>query len=65
VSLLQRSIDTWEGSLKATGGAIVPEKTFWQLIDFKFHAGTWQYKSIADSPGRLFVNDINGIRKEL
>jgi hypothetical protein len=65
VSLLQRSIDTWEGSLKATGGAIVPEKTFWQLIDFKFHAGTWQYKSIADSPGRSFVNDINGIRKEL
>jgi hypothetical protein len=27
VDLLQRSTDTWEGTLKATGGAIVPEKT--------------------------------------
>jgi hypothetical protein len=28
---LQQSLDTWEGSLKATCSAIVPEKTFWQL----------------------------------
>jgi hypothetical protein len=34
LSLLQQSVDTWEGSLKATCGAIVPEKTFWYLIDF-------------------------------
>lgn len=27
IQSLQLSLDTWEGSLKATGGAIVPEKT--------------------------------------
>ncbi len=32
---LQGAVDLWEGSLKATCGAIVPEKTFWYLIDFK------------------------------
>ncbi len=34
VSKLQITVDTWEGGLKATCGAKVPEKTFWYLIDF-------------------------------
>jgi len=33
---LQEAIDTWESSLKATCGAIVPEKTVWWLISFKW-----------------------------
>jgi hypothetical protein len=31
----QQAVDTWEGGLKATCGALVPEKIFWYLIDFK------------------------------
>jgi hypothetical protein len=40
---LQMSLDTWEGGLKATCSAIVPEKTFWHLIDFTLSPGSWKY----------------------
>lgn len=62
---LQMSLDTWEGGLKATCGAIVPEKTFWHLIDFTLPPGSWKYKLIKDCLGSLFVNDIYGHRKEI
>jgi len=62
---LQRSVDTWEGGLKATCGALVPEKTYWYLIEFKWNAGKWSYKSTAECPGSLFANDLYGNRKEL
>jgi len=62
---LQDSVDTWEGGLTATSGAIVPEKTFWFLIDLAWSAGQWQYKSLDECPGELSVNDINGNRSTL
>jgi len=62
---LQDSVDTWEGGLTATSGAIVPEKTFWFLIDFAWSAGQWRYKSLDECPGELSVNDINGNRSTL
>ncbi len=58
-SSLQSAVDHWEEGLKATCGAIVPEKTFWYLIDFSWSAGNWHYKMIEDCPGALFINDIN------
>jgi len=64
-SSLQRAVDIWEGGLKATCGAIVPEKTFWYLIDFSWEAGRWSYKSLDDCPGSIFINDLNGMKKEL
>jgi len=33
---LQKSVDHWEGLLQATGGALVPTKCVWYLIDFQF-----------------------------
>jgi hypothetical protein len=30
---MQQALDLWEGGIRATGGAIVPEN--WYLIDFK------------------------------
>jgi DNA replication initiation complex subunit (GINS family) len=35
---LQVGIDTWEHSLKATCGAIVPEKMAWWLVSFRWLA---------------------------
>jgi hypothetical protein len=35
---LQAAIDTWEFSLKMTCGALVPEKTVWWLVSFKWTA---------------------------
>jgi hypothetical protein len=65
IQKMQHSLDTWEGGLKATGGAIVPEKTFWHLIDFKISPGSWRYKSIQECPGSLYVQDINGVHQEI
>jgi hypothetical protein len=42
---LQHSLNTWEGGLWETGGAIVPEKSFWYLADFKWSSGNWRYCS--------------------
>ena len=39
----------WEGGLKATGGALVPEKSFVYPIDFKFdNSGKVWYKSVEE-----------------
>ncbi len=42
-----------------------PGKTLWHLVDFKWSAGNWSYKEITECPGSIFVNDINGHRKEV
>jgi hypothetical protein len=60
---LQAAIDTWEMSLKATCGAIVPEKTVWWLVCFKWSGSDWSYAGIQDQPGELWVNDIANERK--
>jgi len=65
ITALQESVDTWERGLNATSGAIIPEKTFWFLIDFAWKAGQWRYKSIDESPGKLYANDIHGNRVSL
>jgi hypothetical protein len=62
---LQQALDIWEGGLKATCGAIIPEKTFWHMVDFQLSPGLWKYKSIQECPGPLFVNDIHGQRCEI
>lgn len=54
---------TKEGGLKATCVAIVPEKTFWYLIDFVWNGGEWRYKFVTECPGDVFCNDINRERK--
>ncbi len=65
MSLLQEAIDTWEASLKATCGALVPEKTVWWLVSFKWSGTSWSYANIQDSPGELYVNDISEARKAI
>jgi len=57
VDQLQAAIDTWEYSLKAICGAIVPEKTVWWLVCFKWSGAEWQYAGIQDEPGELTVSD--------
>ena len=54
---MQKALDTWEGALRATGGAIVPEKSFWYLIGFQWTEGKWQYKDEQMAPATLLVKD--------
>jgi hypothetical protein len=62
---LQQSINTWEGTLKATGGAIVLENSFWYLINFKWAHGNWRYNSINEDPEDILIKDILGEQKLL
>ena len=49
---MQRSLTAWEGGLHATGGgAIVPEKSHWYLIDFVWTDGQWRYASLKTEAG--------------
>jgi hypothetical protein len=57
---LQNSLDIWQGGLHATGGVIVPAKTSWNLLDFKWKGGYWNYKTISDTPAELLIKDISG-----
>jgi hypothetical protein len=62
---LQGAIDHWEGGLRVSGGALVPSKSHWYLVDFKWRNGSWRYCSIADNPGELLMRDHMGNRVHL
>jgi hypothetical protein len=65
VPQMQSSVDRWEGGLRATGGALVPAKSHWYLIDFKWTGKLWKYRSIEEMPGELSILDTTGQRVTL
>jgi hypothetical protein len=60
VSEMQQAVDTWEGSLRASGGALVPTKSCWFLIHFVFEQNRWQYTRLDETPGNITISDIPG-----
>ena len=60
--LMQTSVDSWEGGIRASGGALVPEKSFWYLVDFKWTAGKWKYRDTWNHPPVLVIRDPQGNR---
>jgi hypothetical protein len=63
---MQSAIDRWEGGLKATGGAIVPEKSFVYPIVFQFDdQGKWHYQGTNETDYEFTVKDQNDIRQPL
>jgi hypothetical protein len=60
---MQEVVDTWEGGLRASGGALVPEKSYWYLIHFTFTKNQWRYSSIDDTPASLSIRDVSGLRR--
>jgi hypothetical protein len=59
---MQKGLDLWEGLLKATGGALVPEESYWYLIDFKWHNGTWRYATTEETQFDLTMKDKDEIQ---
>jgi hypothetical protein len=47
------------------GGALVPSKSHWYLIDFQWKHDSWHYQSKADSPGEISMLDHTGSRVPL
>jgi hypothetical protein len=59
---MQQVVDTWEGGLRASGGALVADKSYgWFLIHFIFENNGWQYTCIDESPGNITIRDITGM----
>ncbi len=54
---MQQAVTNWEGLLRATGGALVPEKCFWYFIDFKLNNNKWTYKKRNQVPGSISILD--------
>ena len=61
----QQVVDTWEGSLNATGGALRPDKSYWYMLDYKHSGNQWKYKSIKQLPGEITVKVSDGTRQTL
>ena len=62
---MQASVTAWQGGIRATGGAIVPEKSHWYLIDFVWMHGHWHYVTEAETPAQISVQDSTGTEKML
>ena len=59
---MQEILDRWGGLLRVTGGALVPKKSYWYAIDFKWTGSAWKYRTISDMPGNILITGINGER---
>jgi hypothetical protein len=62
---IQHAVDAWEAGIRATGGAIVPDKSHWYLIAYKWEGGSWRYTRTTENPFELTVKDESGIRRIL
>ena len=60
---MQKAIDTWEGGLRASGGALVPAKSYWYLIDHWWNGKEWKYLTTDQLPAKLKVKEVNGQNK--
>ena len=63
---MQEYIDRWEGGLKATGGAIRPDKTFVYPLSFHWEpSGEYRFETVEEIDRTLTVKDHNNVRHEL
>ncbi len=56
---MQKAVTLWEGLLRATGGALVPEKCFWYLVAFEHSNNKWKYLQCNQAPGSLTILDTD------
>jgi hypothetical protein len=61
---IQEGLNTLEVLVKASGGALLNDRSCWWYIDFTFdHKGNWRYKKMEELEGELTAIDINSTRK--
>ena len=66
VASMQASLDLWEGSLRATGGALVLDKSYWYLVLLRWkRQGEFCYATPQEAPTFLSVRGPDGQRKSL
>ncbi len=57
---MQGTVTHWEGLLQASRGALVPEKCFWYLVQFKWSKNAWRYCTKAENKANIKVSDAQG-----
>jgi hypothetical protein len=62
---MQGSLESWDGSLVASGEALEPSKSFWYLLSFEWQHGCWRYTPVKESPAKLTLKDSEGVPVEL
>jgi hypothetical protein len=62
---MQEAIDAWEAGIRATGGAIVPEKLHWYFVTYRWQNGRWHYARKTEDAFDLTVLNEHGQRQTL
>jgi hypothetical protein len=63
---MQEGLNTWEGLVKASGGALLNDKSCWWYVDFTFNNKCdWTYKEMEELEGKHTAIDTDGTRKAL
>jgi len=57
VQQMQKAVTQWDGLLWASGGALIPEKCFWYLVDFEYTNNRWKYKKCNQAPSQITMLD--------
>ena len=66
ITEMQDMLDHWDGLLRATGGALEQQKSYWYLIDYERRKNKWCYKSPSSIPGELLLfNDATQEREPI
>ena len=61
----QRLVDTWEGTLRETGGVLRPAKSCWYMVNYKHTGNHWVYRFIDKAPGESTAKVSNNCRQLL
>lgn len=56
---MQEMLKVWQGTLSATGGALVPSKSWFTPVDFDWIDGHWDYKNKEECQVETMMKDTN------
>ena len=63
---MQQAVDLWQLGIASTGGALVPEKSFWSEVAFQWdNKGQWSYIDDNGDDSKVFMKDTDNISREL
>jgi hypothetical protein len=62
---IQAALSCWTGTLRATGGDINAEKSYYYIMDSHWTNSTWRPRSISHMPGNLLITNEAGTNVEL
>ena len=61
---LQAALELWEKCTEISGGCLVPDKSWWTIIDFTWEKGRWKYVKEFEE-AELRIKDAQGINRPL